>query len=231
MEMFGGHVNMKHFVAVGAEDDSVDADSGVQANLEFVLAVQRNGVGDKALENDSPADDHGPGTTIPDALPRTLTQISNFTFWATGGGEAIQARGAGDINLSNGVIYKPAASGKECINDHGEVANGTPAQVAFYSLELDCTDGTFTQTAIGNGNGASNKFQTNTLVDNYLDGDNEMNFTPIYDAKQLSTQFSTVTYVGAVPSGGTPWTRGWTCDSTTVSFGSGLSCKSLPVFN
>jgi len=233
-EFFGGHVNLKHFVAVGAEDDSLDIDSGAQANIQYALVVQRDNVGDKALENDSPADDKGAGTTIPNALPRTLTQVSNFTFWATSTGKVIEARGAGDITLANGVIYKPAASGTACIDDHGdEVAGQMGAQAAFYSVELDCATNAFTDTAVANG--SDNTFGTNTLTGKYLNGDNEMNYTPIYDsATALSSFFDAVAYIGAVPKpAGTDleWTKGWTCDSTTVSFGSGVSCKSLPVYN
>jgi hypothetical protein len=231
-EFFGGHVNMKHFVAVGAEDDSVDTDSGVQANLQFVLAVQRDGVGDKALENDSPPDDKGPGTTIPDALPRTLTQMSNFTFWATSTGKTIEARGAGDITLTNGVIYKPASSGRACVDDNGNVGSGRGSIIKLYSTELDCTSNGTTTTAISNG--GNDTFATNTLTGKYLNGNNEMSYSPIFDAPTLNAFFEMVSYIGAVPepaAGSLAWTRGWTCDSTTVSFGSGVSCKSLPVYN
>lgn len=233
-EFFGGHVNMKHFVAVGAEDDSVDTDSGVQANLQFVLAVQRDNVGDKALENDSPPDDKGPGTTIPDALPRTLTQVSNFTFWATSTGKAVETRGASDLTLANGVIYKPSSTGQSCLNNNGNVGSGRGSLIKLFSNELDCTTNAATTTAITNGNGTANQFLTNTLQGKYLNGDNEMNFSPIYSSMMPASFFEALSYIGAVPrpSGSDlAWTRGWTCDSTTVSFGSGVSCKSLPVYN
>ena len=232
-EFFGGHVNMRHFVAVGAEDDSIDTDSGVQANLENVLVVQRDNVGDKALENDSPPDDKGAGTTIPDALPRTLTQVTNFTFWATSTGKAIETRGASDLTLANGVIYKPTASGQPCLNNNGNVGSGRGSFIQLFSTELDCTANSATNTAVANGSG--NIFQTNTLTGKYLSGDNEMNYSPLFNAGSLSSFFvGPFTYVGSVPrpSGSeVPWARGWTCDSATVSFGSGSSCRSLPIFN
>ncbi|KPL68618.1 hypothetical protein SZ64_11205 [Erythrobacter sp. SG61-1L] len=232
VEFFGGHPNVKHFVAVGAEDDSFDVDSGAQLDLQFALAVQRDNVGDKALENDSPPDDKGPGTTIPDAMPRTMTRISNFTFWATSTGKAIEARGAGDFTLANGVIYKPAASTQSCTNDNGNTGGGRGALVKFYSVELDCAANSATNTAVANGSG--NSFAVNTLTGKYLNGDKEMTFTPIYDATAgFSSFFTAAAYVGAVarPAGADlAWTKGWTCDSTTVSFGSGVSCKSLPVY-
>ncbi|BBC71958.1 conserved hypothetical protein [Altererythrobacter sp. B11] len=233
VEFFGGHPQVKHFVVVGAEDDSFDVDSGAQLNLQYALAVQRANVGDRVLENDSPADDKGSGTTIPDALPRTLTQISNFTFWAASGANTINARGAGDITLANGVIYQPASS-QFCINDAGHVGGGRGSILKFFSLELACVANAATNTAVANGNGSANVFTTTTLATKYLNGDKEMNFTPIYNATTLSSFFDATAYIGAVarPAGSDlAWTRGWTCDSTTVSFGSGVSCKSLPVYN
>lgn len=233
-EFFGGNVNMKHFVAVGAEDDSIDTDSGVQANLQFVLAVQRDNVGDKALENDSPPDDKGAGTNIPDALPRTKTQVSNYTFWATSSGKTVETRGASDLTLSDGVIYKPTASGRGCIDNNGNTGGGRGSLIKLFSNELDCTTNATTTTAIANGNGTANQFLTNTLQGKYLNGNNETGFSPIYDPTALSAFFEVVSYIGAVarPAGtDLAWTRGWTCDSTTVSFGSGTSCKTLPVYN
>ena len=232
-EMFGGMVNQKHFVAVGAEDDSVDTDSGVQGNLQYVLAVQRDNVGDHGIENDSPADDHGPGTTIPDALPRTLVQISNLTLWGASSGDLIDLRGGGDLTLANSVLYKPTATGKPCAHDHGETNGGVSAQLTLDSVLLDCTTNAITDAGVANGSGS--QFLVNTLTGKYVDGDNEMLFTPIFAVNPaLSAFFGNESYIGAVPrpvGNDLSWTHGWTCDSTTISFGSGLSCKSLPVYS
>ena len=104
----------------------------------------------------------------------------------------------------------------------------------FFSVELACTTNADTDAAIAAGNGAANKFQTTSLTGKYLNGDKEMTYSPVYAATTLSSFFDATAYIGAValPAGGDlAWTRGWTCDSTTVSFGSGVSCKSLPVYN
>ena len=227
-EFFGGNVNMKHFVAVGAEDDSVDTDSGVQANLQYLLVVQRDGVGDRAIENDSPPDDKGAGTTIPNALPRTLTQISNATLWGASGGDLINVRGASDLTIVNSVLYKPTA-GKFCVNNNGNTGGGRGSQITFRSNELACTTNSATDAAVAAG--ANNVFQAQTLTDKYINGASEAAFAPVFDAIALSTFFDRTTYIGAVQQAGTPWTRGWTCDSATVSFGSGIACNALPVFN
>ncbi len=73
VEFFGGFVNMKNLVVVGAEDDSIDTDTGVKANLQYVVAVQRSEVGDAIIEADS-------NNGLQDQTPRQNTQISNATF-------------------------------------------------------------------------------------------------------------------------------------------------------
>jgi hypothetical protein len=248
-EWFGGSVNMKYFVAVGAEDDSVDVDAGVQGNLQYAAIIQREGYakdrGDKAVEVDSPnaEKDWTPNTN----LPRTNMQISNFSFWAVSASSAnpdtrvTQTRGGGNLTLANGVIYKPyggTGQTRSCIADDGEQGGDgsasfprTNSTIILYSVELDCNVDTRTQTAIDAGSG--NKVQTNTLSGKYLNGDNEQDFTPVYNTLAPSTFFDASTVIGSVPrpaGSEVPWTRGWTCDSAIVSFGSGASCKSLPVY-
>ncbi|MCH5376112.1 MAG: hypothetical protein JJ992_19245, partial [Planctomycetes bacterium] len=113
------------------------------------------------------------------------------------------------------------------------VGDGRGALQILHSVLLDCPTNGDTDEAIANG--SNNTQATNTLTGKYLNGTTEQNYTPIFDATALSSFFDAgVSYIGAVPTpagADVPWTRGWTCDSTTVSFGSGLSCQSLPVFN
>ena len=40
-------------IVVGAEDDAIDTDTGVKANLQYVIAIQRPGAGDTIIESDS----------------------------------------------------------------------------------------------------------------------------------------------------------------------------------
>ncbi|MXO70072.1 hypothetical protein [Alteraurantiacibacter buctensis] len=231
-EVFGGTPRAKYLVSVGAEDDSFDVDSGAQFDLQFAVAVQRDGVGDRVLESDSPPDEKGPGTTPLNALPRTLSRISNFVFWGTSTGNAIGVRGTSDLYLANGVIYKPT-TGQFCLNDNGNSDGGRRSDIRFYSLLLDCTTNAATAAAIAAGNTTANVFTTNTLSGKYLNGTKETNFNPVYTGFTPGF-FAATTYIGGVPvPSGTDlaWTRGWTCDSPTVSFNSGISCKGLPVYN
>ncbi|PZT84065.1 MAG: hypothetical protein DI637_14195, partial [Citromicrobium sp.] len=73
VEFFGGRVNVKGLIVVGAEDDSLDTDTGVKANLQYVVAIQRPGAGDTIIESDS-------DNAFNDSTPRQNTRISNATF-------------------------------------------------------------------------------------------------------------------------------------------------------
>ncbi|AKH43942.1 hypothetical protein FHS61_002651 [Altererythrobacter atlanticus] len=230
VEIFGGNVNMDHFIVVGAEDDSFDIDTGAKADIQFALAVQRAGAGDRALELDSPDGDF----TI-DAMPRTHARFSNFTFWAAGGGsQAVAVRGAADLTMVNGVIVKPNGN---CVSVNGdETAAGRSTadeagEPSFESVGFQCSSADSGQVLGYINAGTGNVLDyTNTLTGNYLNGASETGFTPIFDVTALSSFFETVNFIGAVPNGA-DWTQGWTCDSATVSFGSGNSCQSLPVYS
>ena len=231
VELFGGVVNMDHFVVVGSEDDSYDIDSGAKADIQFAVAVQRAGVGDRVLELDSPDADF----TI-NALPRTNARFTNFTFWAAGGGDqAIAVRGAADLNLSNGVIVKPngicvSVSGDETAAGRSTADDAGPP--VFNSVAFQCSEGVGNEAvqAFVTAGAGNNPAYTNTLTGLYLGGASETGFTPIFDATALSSFFAATTFIGAVATG-TNWTQGWTCDSPTASFNSGSSCQSLPVYD
>ena len=52
MEFFGGYVNMKYVAIVGAEDDSIDSDTGVKANLQYVIVAHNSNTHDTIIEAD-----------------------------------------------------------------------------------------------------------------------------------------------------------------------------------
>lgn len=229
VELFGGEPKLDHFIVVGAEDDSFDIDTGAKADIQYALVVQRSGAGDNALELDSPDGDFDFT-----AIPRTNAQFSNFTFVAQGSGsQALRVRGQADLTMTNGIVIKP---GSPClrIDEEDDAAAGSRTDEAgpprFESVLFDCTT-----TTTGDRNdinpylGAGNTFGTVTmsgLIQNTaaIDG-----YTPVFDATALSSFFTAPTYVGAVSATDT-WHQGWTCDSTTVSFGTDESCLDIPVF-
>ena len=241
VEFFGGFVNLKNLIVAGAEDDSIDTDTGVKANMQFVLVGQRANAGDAIIEADS---DNG----LYQQTPRQNTRISNATFiQRKNDDQVVRIRGAADYALYNTLIIDASAAGTPCIridqtetiaaSNPGGDEQGAPR---FNSVALDCqtnfrngSDGVSAAQAeaafdAGSGN---NKSYTNTLVNGYLNGDNENNFAPIFNVTTLGSFFESVNFIGAV-SPSDDWTQGWTCNSSALSFGNNTgNCTSIPVFN
>ena len=240
VEFFGGEVNISNLIVAGAEDDSLDTDTGVKLNAQYVLVAQRAGVGDGVIEADS-------NNGLYQQTPRQDSRLVNATMIQRSDNDhAVRLRGATDFLIANSVIIDASASGAPCIRiDQAETIaaagsgqpdeNGPPR---FESVALDCQtnfrDGSDGVTAAdaeaaydaGTGN---TKDYTNTIQNGYLNGANEDGYTPIFDATALSSFFETVNFIGAV-SATDDWTQGWTCDSSAVAFGNNTgACTSIPV--
>jgi len=106
-EFFGGTVNMKYFLSIGAEDDNLDTDTGLQGHFQYVLAAQRDGIGDAMIEGDS-------DNLFTANLPRQHTILANATFLPSrtasstnGDLAAILIRGGADYTIANSVLYSP----------------------------------------------------------------------------------------------------------------------------
>ena len=236
VEFFGGFVNMKNLVVVGAEDDSIDTDTGVKANLQYVVAVQRQEVGDTIIEADS-------NNGLEGQTPRQNTQISNATFvQRKTDDQVVRIRGGTDYALVNTVIVD-ASQGTPCLRiDLPETLQATGADEngppVFESLVLDCDN------AFRSGSGGVSEAQvqavfdagsnnnanfSNTLTMTYINGANE-DAVPAFDPTALSSFFDSVSFIGAAQAGSTRF-EGWTCDSPAVSFGNNTgSCIGIPVF-
>jgi len=240
-EFFGGTVKMKHFIATGADDDSLDIDTGVQGFFQHVLIIQRPGQGDALMEIDSNGFN---GDT-----PRQKSIIANFTaiqpqVSSNNEGEdqaAILVRGNADVTLVNGLIVTP---NNECLRMHG---NGTLAQRATlvaHAVAMQCNSTKFLGTgaagveftaadveaAFTAGTGNNTSF-TPTLVSLVVNGTAEASVTA-FDAKTLDPFFDTTTHIGAVKDASDNWYKGWTCNSSYAPFDDtanvNRSCTSLP---
>ncbi len=239
VEFFGGFVNMKGLVVVGAEDDSVDTDTGVKANLQYVVAVQRNEVGDGVIEADS-------SNTFNDSTPRQNTQISNALFiQRRTNAQAIRIRGGADYAIVNSLMID-ASQGTPCIRvDDPETVRAANAglddvgPVRFHSFAMSCAtpfrNGTGAGTAATNiqalftGGTNNTTSYTNTLTGNLFNGANE-NALVAFNPTALSSFFDNAGFVGAAQAGSTRF-QGWTCNSAALSFGTNVgACTSLPVY-
>ena len=233
---------MKYFVSIGADDDNLDTDTGVKANFQYVLAVQRPNAGDSMIEADS--DNSLDGNT-----PRQNTRLSNFTFIQrnnTGNGSAILLRGGTDYTLANGVIVSPSAA---CLRiSRPQTASATvnaaideAGAPLVRSVVAQCATPAFigsngvTESEVaaifGSGSNSNNSAFTPTLMSLFINGASETAVSA-FNANTLNPFFDTTTYVGAVRDAADTWYTGWTCNSSTANLGTSATglCTSLPTF-
>ncbi|MBC9031132.1 hypothetical protein IAG41_01890 [Sphingomonas sp. JC676] len=237
-EFFGGTVQFKHYISTGADDDSLDIDTGLQGFFQYVLLVQRPGQGDALMEVDS--------NGFEADTPRQKTAVVNFTALqgqVSSNNEAndqasILLRGNADLTLANGLVISP---NNECLRMNGSSSGGSAtASLVARAVALQCNatkyigTGSYTAaqvaTAFGTGANGNNDAFTNTLTATFVNGASETAITA-FDAKTLSAFFDTTTYAGAVKDANDNWYKGWTCNSGYITFdgsGSSRSCTSLP---
>ncbi|HZV18411.1 MAG TPA: hypothetical protein VFF84_06965 [Sphingobium sp.] len=240
-EFFGGVVNVKHYIATGADDDSLDVDTGARANFQHVLLIQRPGAGDALMEIDSNGKESD--------TPRTNLKVVNFTAiqgQVSSNNEAndqasILLRGNSDTTFANGIVVTP---NNECLRLHGTGSLADRATLVAHSTVLTCNSTKFIGSgaagvaytasdiaAIFAGNGNNDVFST-TLSSLFVNGANESQVAA-FDAKTLDAFFDTTTHIGAVKDANDGWFKGWTCNSTTATFDDAANgnraCTSLPI--
>jgi len=241
-EFFGGNVNMKYFVSIGADDDNLDTDMGVKANFQYVLAVQRPNAGDSMIEADTDNDLDG-------NIPRQNTRLSNFTFIQrnnVGNGAAMFLRGGTDYSMFNGVVVSPSAS---CLRISRAQTASTTVDAAideagapvFRSVVMQCSATPFVgsnsvtaaqvSTLFGSGANNNNSAYTPSLSLLFINGATEAAVTA-FNAKTIASYFDTTTYIGAVKDANDTWYAGWTCNSATAALGTSVTglCTSLPTY-
>jgi hypothetical protein len=240
-EFFGGVVNMKYYVATGADDDSLDVDTGARMSVQHALLLQRPGQGDALMEIDS----NGKETDT----PRTNLKVVNFTAIqpqtsANNEGNdkaSLLFRGNADVALYNGIVFTP---NNECIRMTGAADTSVRATLTARSVVMQCGapkyigDGSYdaasVAAAFGSGTGNNNDAFTATLTMTFVNGANE-DAVVATDPSGLATipagffSASPTPYrIGAAWGGNTSWYAGWTCNSGYAPLGGASSCTSLP---
>lgn len=238
-EFFGGSVNMKYYIAAGADDDSLDVDTGAQMNVQYALLGQRSGRGDALMEIDSNGNEAD--------TPRTNLKVANFTALQSAASSDNEAnaraslfyRGNSDITLLNGIVNTP---NNECIRQNG--SGTTPTTLTARSVAMTCSgtgsakyigSGSYTaaqvQANFGSGSNNNNDALTSTLT-GFVNGANETGVAAV-DPKTFAAFFDTTTWIGAVRNTTDTWYASWTCNSDVFDFGSGNTgaCTTLPVFS
>lgn len=243
-EFFGGNFNFGYYIATGADDDSMDVDTGARANFQNVLLIQRQGQGDALFEINS----NGKETDT----PRTKLQVVNFTALqpqTSSNNEANDKasgmfRGNSDTFLYNGMIITP---NNECIRMTANTDAANRATLTARSVVLSCSGtgdakyigdgsgtGAFTAATVRGfitGNASNNEAFTSTLTLTFVNGTNE-NAVATTDPTGLSSFFTatpTPYRIGGAWTGNDTWYKGWTCNSGFVTLNSAVSnCASLP---
>lgn len=243
-EFFGGVVKMKYYVATGADDDSLDVDTGARMSLQHALLLQRPGQGDALMEIDS----NGRETDT----PRTDLKVVNFTAIQSQTSSNNESndrasalfRGNADVTLYNGIIVSP---NNECIRLTGAADTAVRTTLVARSVVLQCNstkfigDGSYTAanvaTAFGSGTNNNNDAYSSTLTMTFVNGANEDAVTPT-DPSSLATgsvipagfftAAPTPYRIGAAWTGNTSWIAGWTCNAGYAALGGGSACTSLP---
>lgn len=252
-EFFGGHVEMKYYISVGAEDDNLDTDTGVKANFQYVIAAQRPNSAaagaDSIIEADS---DNGLYTDN----PRHNVTVSNATFIhqvANSGADlaSILIRGAADYTLVNSILVNTVTNPCLRISQAPTAATTQSAGTdeigapIFKSVVMSGCGATpylgangvtnaQVQAIFGSGANNNNDNYTSTLSGLYVNGANET-AVPAFDASTLNNFtfngilvtpagfFDKTSYIGAVKDSTDSWFKQWTCNSTTADFGTGNS--------
>jgi hypothetical protein len=246
-EFFGGTFNARNFAIIGAQDDSLDVDSGANINLDNMVVVQRANAGDSAIELDSP-NQRTPAFTPNTAFPLTRLQVNNFTFvhnstaTAASNGAVIRARGSAQLSLTNGVINRRDGDTSFCFRFDDAATLG--ALIGANSVVCDggtdrrarttsSSEDPAAVTALTTGSNNANLSFTITLTNNIVNGANETAVAP-FAASGRSSFFPNRAYIGAVPDAAfiTTTFRNWTCNSSIHDFGSATgACTSLPVYD
>ncbi len=249
-EFFGGRVNFKYFISVGAEDDNLDTDTGVKANFQYVIVAQRTGSGaDAIIEADS-------DNAVDGDLPRQNTVVSNMTALDRSPNAAFDQasfllRGGTDYTLVNTVLASNPLN--PCLRISRSQTASLTANAAidelgapvFRSVVMQCAATKYigsngvtaadVQAIFGSGSTNNNDAFTPTLTGGFINGPSETAVTA-FNASTLNavagaaTFFDVTTYIGAVKDATDTWYKGWTCNSSTADFGTGNSglCTTIP---
>ncbi|MBY0518957.1 MAG: hypothetical protein K2P79_00850 [Sphingomonas sp.] len=249
-EFFGGQVNMKYYISVGAEDDNIDTDTGIKGNFQYVIVAQRPNSAaagtDAIIEADS-------DNALDGDLPRHNVIVSNGTFIdrvANTGSDlaSILIRGGADYTLVNSILINQVTN--SCLRLSRAQTASTTQNAAidefgapvFRSVVMtgcgttpylgaNTVTNAQVQAIFGTGTNNNDNY-TSTLTSLFVNGANET-AVPAFNASTLNNFtfngilvtpanfFDATTYIGAVRDASDTWYRGWTCNSSTADFGTG----------
>ncbi len=118
IEWFGGSVNAKHLLSIGALDDDFDTDFGFSGNVQYALAQRYPTIADVSGSNGFESDNDGNGSN--------LTPVTSCTF-------------------SNVTIIGPrwAAANINANYQHAAQIRRSSSLSAYNSMFVDCVEGVY----------------------------------------------------------------------------------------
>lgn len=215
VEWFGGTVNARNLVVVGAEDDSLDWTDGWNGNVQFAIVVQNNAfaINDNGIEADNLGSNNN-------ALPRSNPTLCNLTMRGVNTGaanEGIQLRAGTDGRVRN-VIVTGFGDGLDVT-----IAGGAPTPIVSSTVFSNYTTLTSGSGAAvfatgpdnidrGNASGASTLTTRPGVTAALVPGANELTGVTVSTCSAVGggSFFTPTTYVGAVANAADDWYVGWT---------------------
>ena len=240
VEFFGGTVNAKHILIIGAGDDSMDWTFGWAGLVQFVAVQQQRDEANRGIE----ADNNGGDNTL---TPRSQPVISNITLVgapdAPDGGTGIVLRRGTGATIWNAAVTNFSA----CLDlddaetfRHADEDMGISFRYTYLSCGLEETmddEGNAFEEEDGDAFDIGDWFlgQTGNSVNRNVgltDPTNASpNFAPVDGSVLLGAGatppidfFDDTDFIGAI--GATDWTRsGWTILNDTTVPGTGVSAN------
>ena len=221
IEFFGGTVSFKYAYLTGNQDDSFDYTNGWRGNAQWVIidqntpdpATATSNRPDNGMEFDNNGDANN-------ALPRSNPTISNFLILGNtvAHGELVHTREGTNATLANGIIVDASNLGPcwEVDNDATVTAasDGTNAYGKLVAASVAMACGTEKYGSSDTMTSTWAAASTNSITDitssltGYVNGANESAVT-VNTSVLVGAFWDTPTEIGAIPSGGTDWTAGW----------------------
>ena len=171
VRVWGGDVDIKHFICSGADDDGFDINKGYTGRMQFIVASHRkydssSQITDNCFNLSVPCTDAKVGwylMLLQNVLndenkyydetlsqfyltePRTNPKISNFTFISSRNYQSINLFKGGSGQFKNGILYSYTSDpGSKCLFDGGSeefVDAASTPKPTFKSTYIDCISG------------------------------------------------------------------------------------------
>ncbi len=233
IEWFGGTVDVKHAVILGAVDDSIDWTDGWNGSLQYAIVKQNNG-DDNGIEGDNRSSDPNLGAPT----LRSRPTIANVTLIgdadAGGGDEGIQLRNGTEGWVFNSIVtnFRQGLEYNLTNSDNGITTTGLNPTIQGLSISVSASAdfaGDASAELVDQDNGTANvgnieNFATSTLTQPagfpfpLVPGANEtadgVNLIAAdaaqYTATDPELDTAGAAYLGAIENAADTWFAGWT---------------------